>query len=86
MQKKLTSGPLLDKNGHLAQAGYATKLIAEYDRNAIKAKGIRIKEWDYYLITSDDFAVALTMDDNSYMGMISASIINFKEAKEKIYG
>lgn len=77
MQKKLTSGPLLDKNGYLAQAGYATKLVAEYDRNAIKAKGIRIKEWDYYLVTSDDFAVALTMDDNSYMGMMSASIIEF---------
>ena len=69
MQHEITERhPLLDEQGKLIEAGYATSLILDYDRKAIKAKPMRIKEWDYYLVTCDDFAVALTIDDNSYMG------------------
>lgn len=74
--------PLLDEQGRLTESGYAKKLILDYDRNAIKAKSHRIKEWDYYLVTCDDFAVALTIDDNSYMGLDSISLLNFKEGWE----
>ncbi len=74
---------LLNELGELTNPGYSTSLIQEYSRNDIKAKKFKIKEWDYYLIYNDDYAVALTIDDNSYMGMVSASLINFKEAKEK---
>ncbi len=69
---------LLDKNGKLVEAGYAKSLLLDYDRSAIKAGALRIKEWDYYLITMDDFAVALTVADNSYMGLDSISLLNFK--------
>lgn len=83
MQNKLTKkGPLLDENGHLVECGYATKLIKTYDRKAIKARKCRIKEWDYYLIYNNDYAVALTIDDNSYMGLDSVSLIDFKTATE----
>ena len=74
--------PLLDENGHLIEVGYAKSLILDYDRKAIKANGLRIKEWDYYLVYNDDFAVALTIDDNSYMALDSISLINFKERWE----
>ncbi|MBO5995283.1 MAG: DUF2804 domain-containing protein [Firmicutes bacterium] len=79
MQHEITTRhPLLDEQGRLTEPGYATSLILEYDRNAIKAKGRRIKEWDYYLVTCDDFAVALTIDDNSYMGLDSISLLDFR--------
>lgn len=68
---------LLDANGCLTEAGYAKRLILNYDRSAIKAPGFRIKEWDYYLIACDSFAVALTIDDNSYMGLDSISLLDF---------
>ena len=74
-----TRHALLDEQGHLTEPGYATSLILDYDRSAIKAGGMRIKEWDYYLVTCDDFAIALTIDDNSYMGLDSISLINLKE-------
>ncbi|MBR5228960.1 MAG: DUF2804 domain-containing protein [Firmicutes bacterium] len=77
MEHKLSPGPLLDSNGHLCEAGYATSLVKTYDRKAIKANGLRIKEWDYYLIYNDRFGIALTVDDNSYMSMLSASILDF---------
>jgi hypothetical protein len=58
-------------------------MLLDYDRADIKASKLRIKEWDYYLVTNDEFAVALTISDNAYMGLMSASIIDFKEVREK---
>ena len=74
--------PLLDENGYLIEAGYAKSLILDYNRKAIKANSLRIKEWDYYLIYNDEFAVALTIDDNSYMALDSISLIDFKNKWE----
>ena len=71
-QHRFGPGELLNANGDLSEPGYATALLKRYDRSAIKAPRFRIKEWDYYLITNDRFGVALTIDDNSYMGLLSA--------------
>ena len=73
---------LLDKNGQLAEPGWSRQLIQEYRREDIKAPKFRIKEWDYYLIMNEDFAVALTISDLGYMGMISASFIDFTKPWE----
>ena len=78
----LSRHPLLDENGHLIEAGYAKSLILDYDRKKIKAHPLRIKEWDYYLVYNDDFAIALTIDDNSYMALDSISLIDFKNKWE----
>ena len=48
-----------------------------YDRARIKAPKWRIKEWDYYLVASDSFALALTVADNGYMGLDSVSLMDF---------
>lgn len=83
MQHEITKRhDLLDENGHLIECGYARSLILDYDRKAIKANSLRIKEWDYYLVYNDDFAIALTIDDNSYMALDSVSLINFKDEWE----
>ena len=82
MQHKLSNGPLLDEKGNLSEAGYAFSLVKEYKRSAIKAGKSRIKEWDYYFINDDEYGVALTIDDNSYMGMASVSVLDFKNKIE----
>ncbi len=74
-QKLLTPGDLLDKNGHLAQRGYATSLVRRYDRSMIKAGKLRIKEWDYYCITGKECVLCLTIADNSYMALDSVSLL-----------
>lgn len=74
---------LLNEKGELNNPGYSLSLIQEYSRKDIKAKKFKIKEWDYYLIYNEDIAVALTIDDNSYMGLTSVSLIDLKSAKEK---
>ena len=77
-QKLLTPGKLLNVYGNLDEAGYAKSLVKEYRRNDIKASSWRIKEWDYYYIGCGDFGIALTIADNSYMGMGSVSLLDFK--------
>ena len=74
--------PLLDENGELTERGYAKKLLPVYRRADIKASPMRIKEWDYYLINNGRFALALTIDDNGYMGLDSISLLNFEEGWE----
>ena len=82
MQRKIDNGPLLDENGNLLEAGYAFDLVREYDRKKIKGLKTRIKEWDYYYIHDKEYGIALTIDDNSYMGLVSVSIIDYKNKTE----
>lgn len=81
MQTKLEPGRLLFDDGNLAQRGYSTYLIKEYNRSHIKAKKSRIKEWDYYYIGNDSYGVALTVADNSYMSLASISFIDLVNKK-----
>ena len=83
MQHQLSNGPLLTTDGTLSEAGYATSLVKTYDRKAIRGGKARIKEWDYYLIYNGRYGVALTIADNSYMGLLSASFLDFEAKTEK---
>ena len=78
----LESIPLLDEKGNLTEPGWARHLLPVYRRDQIKAGKMRIKEWDYYLITNGRFGLALTIADNSYMGLDSISFLNFEEGWE----
>lgn len=77
-----TKHPLLNQKGQLTEAGYSTSLILDYDRRNIKANALRIKEWDYYLITDGKTGLALTIADNSYMGLASISLLDFENRWE----
>lgn len=73
------SRPLLDENGDLTQVGFARKLLPVYDRSKAKGGLMRLKEWDYYYIGNDHFGLAVTIADNSYMGLDSISFLNFDD-------
>ena len=75
-QFRMTDGPLLDAQGQLIEKGYQTRLRRAYDRRAIRAGALRIKEWDYYCVTSGSKVLALTIADNSYMGLDSISLLD----------
>ena len=79
MQHKISqSHPLLNQQGQLIEAGYDTSLSLHYDRKAIKAPWYRIKEWDYYFLGNDEHGIAITVADNSYMGLDSITLFDFK--------
>ncbi len=73
---------LWGKKGQLVEPGWSKTLIQKYSREAIKAPKFRIKEWDYYLVQTEAFAVAMTISDLGYIGMISASFIDFTKPWE----
>ena len=75
-QFRMTDGPLLDAQGQLIEKGYQTRLSRAYDRRAIRAGALRIKEWDYYCVISGSKVLALTIADNSYMGLDSISLLD----------
>jgi len=74
--------PLLDEQGNLTQPGYAKKLLPVYNRDRVKGFPLRLKEWDYYLVTNGRFGLALTIADNSYMGLDSVSLLDFEAGWE----
>ena len=83
MQHEITTRhALLDEQGKLIEPGYSKGLLMDYDRKAIKGGALRIKEWDYYLIANNDYAVALTIADNSYMGLDGISLLDFRKPWE----
>ena len=72
------SGPLLDEQGHLREPGYALRPPFDYDHGRIAAPAWRIKDWDYYLVNDDHYAVALTFSDLGYIGLVSASVMDLQ--------
>jgi hypothetical protein len=83
MEHQITRpGPLHDPAGRLREPGWATSLLLSYDRKAIKAPAWRIKEWDYYCVMADDAAVAFTVADNGYMGLLSVTVLDFAARRE----
>ena len=79
MQHEITEIiPLLDEKGNLTQPGYAKRLLPVYDRKKVRGGPARLKEWDYYYVGNDRCGVALTVADNSYMGLDSISFLSFE--------
>jgi hypothetical protein len=81
-QIELGDGDLLNAKGELVERGYATAEVKRYSRAAVKAPWHRIKEWDYYCVLTEDFGIALTIADNSYMGLLSASWLDFRTPRQ----
>lgn len=79
MQHKISQPhPLLNEHGVLIEAGYDTSLTLSYERKTIKAPWFRIKEGDYYFIANEEFGIAITVADYSYMGLDSITLFDFK--------
>ncbi len=74
--------PLLTENGTIGEPGWARCPVYDYNRENIRACRLRRKEWDYYLITNENFAFAVTVSDLGYLGMLSVSLLDFKSRKE----
>ncbi|EME16718.1 DUF2804 domain-containing protein [Rhodococcus triatomae] len=77
MQRELTAGDLLDHHGRLDRSGWARTEVRRYDRSAVAANRLRIKEWDYYCVLTPDHGLALTVADNGYMGLLGVSWLDF---------
>lgn len=83
MQNEITERIIIpNKDGLLDNPGWARTELMEYTRANIRAPWFRKKEWDYYLFNNDKFAVAFTISDLGYVGLLSASFIDFEKGCE----
>lgn len=73
---------LLDRNGELIQKGYALSPLLTYCRKDV-ARKLHLKEWDYYLIYNQYYAVALTVGQSVNFVLFSASFIDFSKTTER---
>ena len=84
MSKEITEpSDLFDDNGVLIQDGWARKPIVRYNREKVRAKWHRLKEWDNYVINHPDYNFSVTIADVGYMGLVTFEVMDYKE--EKVY-
>lgn len=88
-QSVLQPGKLLDNNGNLTQAGWATHPVLDanlensqfYRVRALQS--LRMKIWDYYAVTTPTHFFSFTVSDIGYLGMVFAYVIDFASGEYK---
>ena len=84
-----TKGFLLSEEGklNLSQIGYAKTLIVDYNPEKIRVypfkflNRLRLKEWDYYGVTTKDFFFSATVSNIGYLGLVFVYFIDFDSRK-----
>lgn len=82
-------GMLLDSQGNLTQAGWATQPVLEANLEDCHFYGLRflqwsrIKIWDYYAITTPTHFFSFTISNIGYLGMVFAYVIDFASGEFK---
>ena len=74
--------PLLDEKGALAEPGYCKRNLFIYDRAAITAPSLRLKEWDFYEISDGKTMVQVNFADISLGAAATADVIDFSSGKK----
>ncbi len=84
MQKQIEitkATKLLTKEGNLTKPGWCRRNLYEYNRQDISAPSRRIKEWDFYQLGNDRYAVQICFANISIGAGASAKLINLKTGK-----
>jgi len=88
VQNQITeASKLLDDNGDLVQKGWASSPLLDYNPKAIKLSSwslvnrMRLKEWDYYGLTGEDFFFSICVSNLGYIGIVFAYHIDFNTKK-----
>ncbi len=71
---------LLSGNGTILEEGWARHPIWLYDRDRVKAPRKRLKEWDYYAITSmkEGWTLSATISDLGYARFLAIAFIDLR--------
>ena len=85
MQNEIKTGDfLLDGKGLLKHKGFSRAPLLAYNPENIKVyplsflNRLRLKEWDYYGITTKDFFFSVTVSNIGYAGLAFAYFIDFQ--------
>ena len=89
--QQLLTGPgrLLDNQGNLTQAGWATQPVLDANLENCSfytfrpLQSLRLKIWDYYAVTTPTHFFSFTISDVGYLGMVFAYVIDFESGAYK---
>lgn len=70
--------PILDKNGSPLNPGYSFKMNYIYNRELVKAREERTKEWDFYQFIKNDWVLQMTIGHSSLFSSFSTTLFNLK--------
>ncbi len=76
---------LLDENGFLKHGGFARSPVLEYNPENVSVypcaflNRLRLKEWDYYGVTTEEFYFSATVSHIGYAGVVFVYFIDFQK-------
>jgi len=79
-----TKDVLLNPVGELTKKGFSKSPMLQYNPENIRVfplaalNRLRLKEWDYYGITTKDFFFSATISNEGYIGLVFAYFIDFR--------
>lgn len=74
--------PMQDGQGFIINPGFARQMVWDYRHQILASPRVRTKEWDYYLVMTDGFAVAFTISDLGYLRMASVSFLDLAKGTD----
>ena len=72
---------VLDSEGKVIRNAYAKEELFIYNREDIKANKLRIKEWDFYQASNNDYVLQLTIGHASYIGVCEITFYELATGK-----
>jgi hypothetical protein len=86
-------GPLLNSKGQLIDVGWSRYPLKEYNLEELEFPfykklylKLRVKKWDFFSITNENFIIFVALVDVGYIGKSFIQIINLKnKEKQSIY-
>lgn len=77
MTNEIKNRTKLFENGLPTTFGYALEGVVDYNIEDAKTRFMRLKEWDFYQITSPEFCMQLTIGHVSYATSVSCTVFEF---------
>lgn len=74
--------PLLNEKGELTEPGYCFRNMFIYDRSAIKANPLCIKEWNFYEISNERYILLVMIADVTYGGTTSVILHDMETGEQ----
>ncbi len=76
---------LLQSNGMLTEAGYATRMVFDYNREYAKSKPMPLKEWNFYQFQCGKYVLQMTLGHLTYIGQMAVTLMDIETSEKWSY-
>ena len=76
---------LLRADGQLTEAGYATRMYFDYNRECAKWGPMPLKEWNFYQFQCGNYVLQMTLGHLSYIGQMAVTLMDITTGEKWTY-